>query len=78
MLGDYYPRDFAVRLWDGTAWESEADRPVSFTLVLNPPGALRSMFWPPGELALAEAYLYGDFDIEGEIYDLSAISYQQE
>jgi cyclopropane-fatty-acyl-phospholipid synthase len=70
VLGDYHPRDFAVRLWDGTAWEPEAGWPARFTLVLNHPGALRSMFWPPGELALAEAYLFGDFDIEGRIDDV--------
>jgi cyclopropane-fatty-acyl-phospholipid synthase len=35
--------------------------------VLNHPGALRRMLIPPGELTLAEAYLRGDFDIEGDI-----------
>jgi cyclopropane-fatty-acyl-phospholipid synthase len=35
--------------------------------VLNHPGALRAMFLPGTELGLAEAYLYDDFDIEGEI-----------
>jgi cyclopropane-fatty-acyl-phospholipid synthase len=39
----------------------------SFTLVLRRPGALRRMLWPPSELALAEAYLQDDFDIEGDI-----------
>jgi cyclopropane-fatty-acyl-phospholipid synthase len=38
-----------------------------FTLVLNRPGALRRMFWPPGDLALGEAYLRDDFDIEGDM-----------
>jgi cyclopropane-fatty-acyl-phospholipid synthase len=42
-----------------------ADRPV--WLVLQHPGALRAMFLPGTELALAEAYLYDDFDIEGDI-----------
>jgi cyclopropane-fatty-acyl-phospholipid synthase len=70
LLGDYHPRDFAVRLWEGTVWEPEPGWPARFTLVLNHPGALRGMFWPPGELALAEAYVHGDFDIEGRIDDL--------
>ncbi|MGH8631336.1 MAG: class I SAM-dependent methyltransferase [Burkholderiales bacterium] len=26
------------------------------------------MFWPPSELALGEAYIYDDFDIEGDIH----------
>jgi cyclopropane-fatty-acyl-phospholipid synthase len=62
-----YPRDFAVRLWDGTVWEADAGRGARFTIVLLHPGAVRAMFWPPGELTLSEAYLYGDFDIEGEL-----------
>ena len=54
-----------VRLWDGTRWPDAAPRPA--TLVLNHPGALRTMFLPGTELALAEAYLYDDFDIVGDI-----------
>jgi cyclopropane-fatty-acyl-phospholipid synthase len=70
LLDDYHPRAFAVRLWDGTVWEAESGWPTRFTLVLKHPGALRSMFWPPGELALAEAYVHGDFDVEGRIEDV--------
>lgn len=62
---DYRERDFAVRFWDGSIW-GEVDRP-RFTLVLNHPGALRSMFTSPSELTLGEAFIYGDFDIEGDM-----------
>jgi cyclopropane-fatty-acyl-phospholipid synthase len=58
-------RPVGVRLWDGTQWPDDTQRPA--TLVLNHPGALRAMFLPGTELALAEAYLYDDFDIEGNI-----------
>src|SRR5579875_1699158 len=60
---------FAVRLWEGTIWQSkpEAAEPARFTLVLQHPGALRKMFLPPSELNLGEAYIYNDFDIEGDI-----------
>jgi len=54
-----------VRLWDGTRWPDDAPRPA--TMALNQPGALRTMFLPGTELALAEAYLYDDFDIVGDI-----------
>lgn len=67
MLGEYHPRDFAVRLWDGSQWGPEPGQPERFTLIIKHPGALRRMFWPPGEISLAEAYIYDDFDIEGEI-----------
>lgn len=66
-LRDCHPRDFAVRLWDGSTWGPEPGQPALFTLVLNHPGALRRMFFPPTELALGEAFIYGDFDVEGEI-----------
>jgi len=54
-----------VRLWDGTTWPDGASRPV--TLALKHPGALRAMLLPGHELGLAEAYLYDDFDIVGDI-----------
>src|SRR5215218_6448535 len=74
LLGDYRPRDFGVRLWDGTTWDSEPGRPARFTLMLEHPGALRSMFWPPSEISLAEAYIYDDFDIEGGIEDVFGLA----
>ncbi len=60
---------FAVRLWEGTVWQSrpDAQEPLRFTLVLQHAGALRKMFLPPSELNLGEAYIYNDFDIEGDI-----------
>src|ERR1700694_5418333 len=71
ILGSSPRRDFAVRLWDGTVWRPQpagaGDEAVRFTIVLQPPGALRKMFLPPNELTLGEAYIYNDFDIEGDI-----------
>jgi cyclopropane-fatty-acyl-phospholipid synthase len=66
LLRDY-PRDFAVRLWDGSVWEPDAGVEARATIVLRHPGALRAMLWPPGELTLAEAFLYDDFDVEGDL-----------
>ena len=60
------PRNFSVRFW-GEAELPPAAEPV-FSLVLTHPGALRRMFSPPIELSLGEAYIYGDFDIEGDFY----------
>lgn len=54
-----------VRLWDGTYWPDEAPRLA--TIVLKHPGALRAMFLSGTEVGLAEAYLYDDFGIEGDI-----------
>lgn len=65
LLADYPERNFQVRLWDGATWG--AKRQPRFTLVLKHPGALRAMFLSPSELTLGEAYIYDDFDIEGDI-----------
>ena len=54
-----------MRLWDGTTWGMEEQPP--FTLVLKHPEALRAMFISPSELALGEAYIHDDFDIEGDV-----------
>ena len=67
LFDDYRPRDFGVRLWDGSSLAPEPGQPERFTLMLRHPGALRRMFLPPSELALAEAYLYEDYDIEGSL-----------
>jgi cyclopropane-fatty-acyl-phospholipid synthase len=64
LFSDYPQRDFRVRLWNGTNWGSCHPR---FTLVLNHPGALRSIFSSPSNLGLGEAYIFRDFDIEGDI-----------
>jgi cyclopropane-fatty-acyl-phospholipid synthase len=67
VLGSAPASNVAVRLWDGTTWKPDPAGPTRCTLVLQHPGALRKMFLPPNELSLGEAYLYNDFDIEGEI-----------
>jgi hypothetical protein len=53
------------RLWDGTPWPDAGPRPA--TVVLQHPGALRTMLLSGNELGLAEAYPYDDFDLEGDI-----------
>jgi cyclopropane-fatty-acyl-phospholipid synthase len=59
------PRDFQVRLWDGSVLGGEQG--TRYTLVLEHPGAARRMFGLPAELAIGEAYFFGDFDIEGDL-----------
>lgn len=67
LLSGYHSRDFAIRLWDGTTRNPEADRPARFTWVIKNPDALARMLLPPRDLAMAEAYLYDDFDLEGDL-----------
>jgi cyclopropane-fatty-acyl-phospholipid synthase len=63
LFSDHSNR-FRVRLWDGSYWPDAT--PKKATLALNHPGALRAMLLPGTEIALAEAYLYNDVDVEGD------------
>jgi cyclopropane-fatty-acyl-phospholipid synthase len=65
LFGPPESRGFAVRLWDGSVQRSSGSAP--FTLTLSGPASLRRMFLPPSELRMAEAFVRGDFDIEGDI-----------
>ena len=67
VFGDRIDGDFTVRLWDGTVWLTDPTTSPTFTLVLNHPGALRQMLLPPSELNLGESYIYGDYDVEGDL-----------
>ena len=68
LLRDLFSTDageVGVRLWDDTRFPD--DEPRRATLVLKHPESLRAMFLPGSEVALGEAYLYDDFDVEGDI-----------
>jgi cyclopropane-fatty-acyl-phospholipid synthase len=67
IFSEYHPRNFSVRLWDGTIWPHDPGVTPMFTMVLTHPGSLRAMFTHPTQLALGEAYVYNDFDIRGDI-----------
>ncbi len=67
LFSGYEGGAFAVRLSDGSSWSSNPALEPRFRIVLRHEGALRSMFWPPGELSLSEAFVFGDFDVEGDL-----------
>lgn len=54
----------ALRLWDGS---EHGPAGSAATLVLQHPGALRSLLVPGTPLTAGEAYVYDDVDIEGDI-----------
>ena len=65
ITAGYPRRDFAVRLWNGSIWgDAEHSR---FTFVLKHPGALRCMLLGASEKTLGEAYIYSDFDVDGDL-----------
>ena len=55
----------ALRTWTGETW---GPSDAAATLVLNHPSSLRVMFVPPSDLVAGEAYVFGDIDIEGDIF----------
>ncbi|MBE0476063.1 MAG: class I SAM-dependent methyltransferase [Coriobacteriia bacterium] len=67
VLGDLHPRDFRVRLWDGSTWEPDDGHDARFTVVLKHPSSLKRMFWPLNEVSLGEAFIFDDFDVEGDL-----------
>ncbi|MFG2141601.1 class I SAM-dependent methyltransferase [Streptomyces sp. NPDC048650] len=62
MLGA--PLPVRIRAWD----RSESGPPGVPTLVIRNRRALRRLMFKPGELGLARAWVAGDLDIEGDLY----------
>lgn len=56
-----------IRLWDGSYSPDGASASASATLLLKHPGSLRAMLLGGSEVALAEAYLRDDFDVDGNL-----------
>jgi cyclopropane-fatty-acyl-phospholipid synthase len=52
-----------IRAWDG----SEAGPAGGPVLVLNSAQALRRLLWHPGELGLAQAFVTGELDVDGDL-----------
>ncbi|MCX5387380.1 cyclopropane-fatty-acyl-phospholipid synthase family protein [Streptomyces sp. NBC_00083] len=57
------PLPVALRAWDGSE-TGAADAPV---VVVRSRRALRRLLWQPGELGLAQAYVTGELDVEGDL-----------
>ncbi|RIJ66986.1 class I SAM-dependent methyltransferase [Nakamurella silvestris] len=60
------PVPLPVRAWDGSRSGPTPD-PAGPVLVVNSRRALRRLVWSPNEIGLAEAYLSGDIDIDGDL-----------
>lgn len=74
-FGPIEERTFAVRFWDGSLDDPGPDF-AQFTLVLRHPGALRRMLLPPTHRTMGEAFLRGDFDLEGNVEAAAAVAGQ--
>ena len=54
-----------IRAWDG----SSAGPDGAPTAIVSSPDALRRLLFHPGELGVAQAYVTGDLDVEGDLLD---------
>src|SRR4051794_7489642 len=59
------PLPLRLRAWDG----SVAGPDNAPTVVVNDVAALRRLVFRPGELGLAQAYVTGEIDVEGDLLD---------
>ncbi|MFE1906413.1 class I SAM-dependent methyltransferase [Streptomyces gardneri] len=60
------PLPVRLRAWDG----SEAGPAGAPVLIVRDRRALRRMIWKPGELGLARAWVAGELDVDGDLYDV--------
>jgi cyclopropane-fatty-acyl-phospholipid synthase len=69
LLDAVFGVDLPLRLefWDASAMTSPA--PVA-TLRFKSPDAIRRLLWMPNELGLARAYVSGDVELDGNIFDV--------
>jgi len=65
LLGEYPRRDFVIHLWSGDIWGTPEN--PRFALLLKHPGSLRRMLQGANQVTLGEAYIYDDFDVEGDV-----------
>ncbi|MEO8264956.1 MAG: cyclopropane-fatty-acyl-phospholipid synthase family protein [Ilumatobacteraceae bacterium] len=56
------------QFWDGSTLDPP-DQTVA-TLRFNSPDAVRRMLWMPNELGLGRAYVSGDIDVDGDLFDV--------
>ena len=73
LFGPVSSRNFAVRYWDGTLDDAPSGSPRDFTLVFRTPAVMRRMFLPPSQLAIGEAFVDGDFEVEGDLQSAAAL-----
>ena len=59
-----------VSCWDGS---TIGDPRSAVHIRFNSPDALRRLVWAPGELGLSRAYVAGEIELEGSVFDLLAL-----
>ncbi len=74
----------ALRCWDGSTLGPAGPAPegpggsgrpddAATTIVVRSPEALRRLLYAPGQLGLSRAYVAGELDLEGDVYELLSL-----
>ncbi len=73
LVEDLFPQGppFALRLWNGETLAPAGEGPAA-TVILKDPRALARLLRDPPDLALGEAYVAGELEIEGDLEALLA------
>src|SRR5438105_3048001 len=64
------PLPVAFRFWDGSGLGS-ADSPA--TIVVRSPDAIRRVLTAPSEVGFGRAFVAGDLDVEGDLFEVLAL-----
>ena len=73
LFNDYSGPVFSIRLWDGWHWSSSAAERPACTIVVRNPRALSALVAGSNEIALGEAFIHDDLDVEGDIFSVFSI-----
>jgi cyclopropane-fatty-acyl-phospholipid synthase len=73
LFADYEGPPFGIQLWNGWRWSSVVAERLVCTIVVRNARALKSLIAEPNEIALGEAFVHEDLDVEGDIFSVFAI-----
>ena len=72
LFRDYDGPPFALRLWDGWIWRSSSAEPPACTICIAKAHALHSLLTEGSQLALGEAFLHKEIEVEGDLFSAIA------
>ncbi len=70
IFRDYDGPPFSIRLWNGWQWASSPGEKSVFTVVITTPHALTVLMTEQNEIALGEAFIRREIDVEGDIFSV--------